>query len=89
MGAKTAVELAGKEMQKAGMLRSDTDLADLVKRSFVTLDGVSDEWLRTLEVEKVAGGQVTPAWLRKQYAYYSARPNPADVFCGLCIQPGI
>jgi NitT/TauT family transport system substrate-binding protein len=88
-GARTAVRLAAAEMQKAGMLRSDTDLAELVQRSFIDLEGVSDEWLKGLEVEKVAGAQVTPAWLRIQYARYSARPNPADVFCGLCIQPGI
>ena len=24
------------------------------------LDGVTDEWIKTLEVEKVAGGQVSP-----------------------------
>ena len=88
-GARTAVRLAAGEMQKAGMLRSDTDLAELVKRSFIDLEGVSDEWLQMLEVEKIAGAQVTPAWLRLQYARYAAQPNPTDVFCGLCIQPAI
>jgi hypothetical protein len=76
-------------MQKAGMLRADTDLSELVQRSFIELDGVSDEWLKTLEVETIAGAQVTPAWLRLQYARYTAHANPADVFCSLCIQPGI
>jgi NitT/TauT family transport system substrate-binding protein len=88
-GARTAVRLAAGEMQKAGMLRSDTDLTELVRRSFIDLEGVSDDWLQTLEVEKIAGAQVTPAWLRLQYARYAAQPNPTDVFCGLCIQPAI
>ena len=89
IGARTAVELAAAEMQTAGMLRADTDLAELTRRSFVTLEGVSDEWLKTVTVEKVAGGQVNPAWLLQQYAKYARQPNPADVFCGLCITPGI
>ena len=87
-GARTAVKLAAGEMQKAGMLRSDTDLAELVARSFISLEGVSDEWLKTLEVERVAGGQVTPRWMAQQYAKYM-KLNPADVFCGLCIVPAI
>ena len=87
-GARTAVKLAAGEMQEAGMLRADTDLTNLVERSFITLEGVSDEWLKTLEVEKIEGAQVTPGWIRLQYARYS-KQNPADVFCGLCIQPAI
>lgn len=87
LGARRAVELAAGEMQTAGMLRSDTDLAELTRRAFISLDGVTDEWLRTLEVEKVAGGQVTKRWMWQQYAKYQNHPNPADVFCGLCINP--
>jgi NitT/TauT family transport system substrate-binding protein len=87
-GARTAVKLAAGEMQQAGMLRADTDLAKLVERSFITLDGVTDEWLQKLEVEKIEGAQVTPGWMRLQYARYS-RANPADVFCGLCLVPAI
>ena len=33
-------------------------MSDLAQRAFAHLDGVSDEWLENLEVEKVAGGQV-------------------------------
>jgi NitT/TauT family transport system substrate-binding protein len=88
-GAREAVKLAAGEMKTAGMLRGDTDIAELVQRSFISLEGVTDEWLRTVEVEKVAGGgQVSPAWMRIQYARY-AKSNPADIFCGLCLQPGI
>ena len=30
------------------------------EKAFVHLDGVSDQWLESLQVEKVAGGQVPP-----------------------------
>jgi NitT/TauT family transport system substrate-binding protein len=59
-GADAAVKSAAAEMKIAGMLSPTTDVADLAKRAFAHLDGVSDEWLRNLQVEKVAGGQVSP-----------------------------
>jgi NitT/TauT family transport system substrate-binding protein len=59
-GAEAAVNSAAAEMKTAGMLSPTTDVADLGKRAFAHLDGVSDEWLQNLEVEKVAGGQVPP-----------------------------
>ncbi|HLZ55053.1 MAG TPA: myristoyl transferase, partial [Verrucomicrobiae bacterium] len=37
-----------------------TDVDELAKRAFVHLDGVSDEWINSLQVEKVAGGQLPP-----------------------------
>jgi sulfonate transport system substrate-binding protein len=83
LGAQTAVRLAAAEMRKAGMLTPTTDVEALVKRAFVTLDGVSDRWLESLPVEKVAGGQVTPDWLRYQYAKF----DPKEVFCGACLLP--
>ena len=87
-GAQTAVRLAAAEMKTAGMLSPTTDVENLAKRAFVSLEGVSDEWLNSLTVEKVAGGQVTPAWMNRQYAKY-AMFDPTDVFCGLCLLPGI
>ena len=57
-GAEAAVSSAAAEMKIAGMLSPTTDVPDLAKRAFVHLDGVSDEWLQDLQVEKVAGGQV-------------------------------
>jgi hypothetical protein len=47
-------------MKVAKMLSPDTDTEALAKRAFMHLDGVTDEWIKTLEVEKVAGGQVAP-----------------------------
>jgi NitT/TauT family transport system substrate-binding protein len=59
-GAEAAVKSAAAEMKKAGMLNPSTDVDELARRAFVHLEGVSDEWLKSLEVEKVAGGQVPP-----------------------------
>src|SRR6267143_1561800 len=58
-GAETAVKLASAEMKIAGMLSPSTDVDDLARRAFVHLEGVTDEWLKSLPVEKVAGAQVT------------------------------
>jgi NitT/TauT family transport system substrate-binding protein len=59
-GADEAVQSAAAEMKVAGMLSPSTNVSELAKKAFVHLDGVSDEWLQNLEVEKVAGGQVPP-----------------------------
>jgi NitT/TauT family transport system substrate-binding protein len=59
-GAEAAVKSAAAEMKRAGMLSPTTDVDDLAKRAFAHLDGVTDEWLNSLQVEKVAGGQVPP-----------------------------
>jgi NitT/TauT family transport system substrate-binding protein len=82
-GAQKAVISATQEMKIAGMLSPSTDVAKLAEKAFVQLEGVSDEWVKSLKVETIAGAQVTPSWLRWQYA----QMNPADVFCGLCLSP--
>ncbi len=82
-GAETAVRLASAEMKTVGMLSHTTDVEGLAKRAFVYLDGVSDQWLESLPVEKVAGGQVTREWIVRQYAFF----NPYELFCGPCILP--
>jgi NitT/TauT family transport system substrate-binding protein len=82
-GAETAVKLASAEMKTAGMLSPSTDVEALAKKAFVHLEGVSDQWLESLPVEKVAGGQVTREWIVRQYAFY----NPFELFCGACVLP--
>jgi NitT/TauT family transport system substrate-binding protein len=57
---QAALSSAATEMKKAGMLDPSTDVPGLVKKAFVQLDGVSDQWLQSFSVEKVAGGQVPP-----------------------------
>ncbi len=59
-GAEAAVQSAAAEMKVANMLSPTTSVPDLAKRAFAHLEGVSDEWLQSLEVEKVAGGQIPP-----------------------------
>src|SRR2546430_3494584 len=59
-GAEVAVNSAAAEMKIAGMLSPTTDVSDLAKRAFAHLDGVTDDWLQNLQVEKVAGEQVPP-----------------------------
>src|SRR3982750_4115353 len=59
-GADAAVRSAAAEMKVAGMLSSTTDVPKLAEHAFAHLDGVSDEWLKRLEVETVSGGQVPP-----------------------------
>lgn len=58
--AEASVQSAAREMKKAGMLSPSTDVDELARRAFAHLDGVSDEWLDSLQVEKVADGQVPP-----------------------------
>jgi NitT/TauT family transport system substrate-binding protein len=59
-GAEAAVNSAAVQMKVAGMLSPGTDVIALAKKAFVHLDGVSDEWLQGLQVNKVANGQLPP-----------------------------
>ena len=83
-GAQKAVVAAAAEMKRAGMLKSSTDTDALAAKAFVKLDGITDEWLDTLPVEKVAGGQVTRKWLLAMYA----KLDPKDVLCAPCLVDG-
>ncbi|HEY0552222.1 MAG TPA: ABC transporter substrate-binding protein [Verrucomicrobiae bacterium] len=83
-GAQTAVRAAAAEMKRAGMLKRTTDTEQLAAQAFVQLDGVSDQWLESLAVEKVANGQVTRKWLLAMYA----KLDPKDVLCAPCLVDG-
>jgi NitT/TauT family transport system substrate-binding protein len=58
--AEESVHIAAREMKIAKMLAPETDTEALAKRAFMHLPGVTDEWIKRLEVEKVAGGQISP-----------------------------
>src|SRR5438874_10960284 len=58
--AEQTLYTAAKEMREAKMLSPNTDTDALAKRAFFHLDGVTDEWIKTVQVEKVPGGQVDP-----------------------------
>lgn len=57
-GGELAVRTAATEMKAVGMLSSTTDIETLAKKAFVNLDGVNDEWLKALEVSRIADGQL-------------------------------
>ncbi|MDB6026321.1 MAG: cmpC [Verrucomicrobiales bacterium] len=82
-GAETAVRMASAEMKTAGMLSPSTDVDALAKRAFVHLDGVTDEWLNSLQVEKLADGQLKKTWIMREYAMN----NLSDPFCSACLIP--
>src|SRR5437764_14762518 len=57
--AEESVHTASREMKVAKMLSPETDTEALAKPAFMHRAGVTDEWIKTLEVEKVAGRQVS------------------------------
>jgi NitT/TauT family transport system substrate-binding protein len=80
-GAEAAVKSAAAEMKRAGMLNATTDVDELAKRAFVHFDDVTDQWLDSVQVPAVAGGQVPPdepARLRAELA-----ATKGDPWCGL------
>ncbi len=58
--AEQSLHTAAREMKVAKMLSPDTDTEALANRAFMHLPGVTDEWIKDLTVEKVAGGQLSP-----------------------------
>ena len=80
-GAEAAVKSAAAEMKRAGMLGAATDVDDLAKRAFVHFDDVTDQWLQSLQVETVAGGQVPPDEPERLRAELAA--TKGDPWCSL------
>jgi NitT/TauT family transport system substrate-binding protein len=80
-GADNAVKSAAAEMKVAGMLSPSTDVAALAQKAFAHLDGVSDQWLDSLQVEKVAGGQVPPNQDIRLYTELILQDREEDSCC--------
>jgi NitT/TauT family transport system substrate-binding protein len=59
-GGEKAVTTAAEAMKVAGMLNPNTDVPTLAKRAVLHLEGVDDKWLDSVQVPKVAGGQIPP-----------------------------
>jgi len=78
-GAEKAVHSAAREMKRAGMLTPNTDVEALAKKAFVHLDGVSDEWIDSLKIEKLAEGQVPPDQAVRLAAEIAAMNDPLRV----------
>jgi NitT/TauT family transport system substrate-binding protein len=58
--ARRDVRTAALEMKNAGFLRKNTDPEELARNAWLDLDGVSEDWLKSLKVERVAGGGRPP-----------------------------
>ena len=78
--AEETLFTAAREMREAKMLAPETDTDALAKKAFQHLDGVTDEWLKTVQVEKVPGGQVDPNFDIKLYAQLILH-NAQDACC--------
>jgi NitT/TauT family transport system substrate-binding protein len=79
-GAEAAVKSAALAMKKAGMLSPTTDVDALAQRAFMHLDGVSDEWIQSLHIEKVAGGQLPPD---EDVRLHMELATAGDPWCGI------
>jgi sulfonate transport system substrate-binding protein len=80
-GGEDAVKSAAAEMKRAGMLAPTTDPEDLARRAFVHLDGVTEDWLKSLQVEQVAGGQLPPD--QKQRLMAELSRGSGEAWCGM------
>ncbi|MBV9125062.1 MAG: ABC transporter substrate-binding protein [Planctomycetes bacterium] len=74
---------AAKEMKAAGLLEASTDPNELAQRAWLDLDGVSDDWVNGLKVEKVAGGGRPPLLDPAAFAALFARGRPCCSCCCL------
>src|SRR6478735_5565610 len=59
-GGKESLRTTAEGMKAIGMLSASMDVTEATNRIFVNLEGLTDEWVNNLKVEKLAGGQVPP-----------------------------
>jgi NitT/TauT family transport system substrate-binding protein len=55
------LDQVAQEMQQAGFLKKETAPLELAKKAWLDLEGVTDEWIKGVQVEKVVGGGVPAA----------------------------
>jgi NitT/TauT family transport system substrate-binding protein len=79
---KRSVEQAAADMKNAKLLSASTDPAALAKRTWMDLDGVTDEWIVAQNVERIEGAR--PA--RLSAASFAALFGPRKAPC-LCCSP--
>ena len=53
---RKSLDEAAADMKRAGLLQAETDPKALAKKAWLDLDGVTDEWVNGLKVEKTAAG---------------------------------
>jgi NitT/TauT family transport system substrate-binding protein len=76
---------AAKDMKQAGLLKSTTNPERLAKRAWQDLDGVTDEWIQDLKVEKVAGGGRAKLLAPVQFAALFEAQKNCTCCCRCCI----
>jgi NitT/TauT family transport system substrate-binding protein len=81
-GAEKAVTQSAQDMKAAGMLMPQTDVSQLAAKAFVHLDGVTDEWLRGLKVEKLADGDVPAGQDVRRFAQLILAPGQKNCCIG-------
>ncbi len=54
---RKSLDEATADMKRAGLLRADTDPKALARKAWQDLDGVTDDWVNGLKVEKAAAGR--------------------------------
>jgi NitT/TauT family transport system substrate-binding protein len=80
--AKRDVLQVAKEMKTAGFLNPKTDPEELTKRAWLDLEGVTDGWIESTEVEKVAGGGDPPDLNQPELAALVDRSEICDCYGG-------
>jgi NitT/TauT family transport system substrate-binding protein len=81
---RESVLMASKEMKEIGLLGPSTDPVELAKNAWQDLDGVTDEWLKTLKIEQVAGGGPPPPIDAARLAALYAGAKGLGVGCEEC-----
>lgn len=84
-GGADAVLTAATAMQDAGILLKNTNIKKLSEKTFLHLPGVSDAWLDSVQVEKVAA--LSPERLRSYLATLGLTPDQAGSAVDLCGVP--
>jgi NitT/TauT family transport system substrate-binding protein len=79
------VEDAASEMKQAGLLKPTTDPGALAKRAWIDLEGVTDEWIEGMKVEKVADGGRAVILPPEQFVALFESKKDCTCCCKCCI----
>ena len=72
------MQAIAQEMKRSGFLKPGTIPEDLAKTAWLDLPGVTDEWVKGLKVEKVAGGGPVPRLSGRAFARIFERGPMCD-----------
>lgn len=85
-GGRDAIRTAAQDMMAVGMLDAATNIEEVTKRIYVEFDGVTDEWLETVKVPKLAGGQI-PSDQMQRVAFELATIGAPEYARSCCSAP--